>query len=617
MPMMIREAAMPDFDPTAEQKAVIDSWGSAMAVTAGAGTGKTTTLVAKCEKLLEMNPRARFCAVSFTEKSASDIKVKLSRRIRLAGEGGALSGHWVMTIHALCAAVIRQFPRESGFDGDESMLSDPEASALWSRAIEWLWLGTPSAAVDFALNTLLARESRKDLVGVLSRVKALAAFGAIESLDEIGRAGDRDSAALAAVSRALLSRYDSLKRRRGAMDFDDLEKGASRALCVAGVRNYFHRRFDLVLVDEFQDTNPVQASVISRLAKPDQSNLCVVGDPKQSIYRFRDADVSVFEEFCRKMPEKKSLTWNFRSRPGIIGFVNSTCEPLFQVSGMKYEKLEHRRPAQDSPAVTRLSDPSPRALAAWLSSCGKSSLGGTVLLMRRIRGNEKWLEALSAAGIPVAVGSGGLFWEDPRVREIMSLLKWWDNPQNRLSAAVFMRAPWVGVPDGTLDSWLSENQNLKQVFISAGGPVAQALAALDGRCVRPGELVLALLATEGIEMEIGAQALGLWHRAEELSSRGLGFSETVAHLARAMDECRRDRDVPPPAGSGQIAVLTIHGAKGLEFDRVVLVDFAPKPARARNAPLLFWDRLKGAYFAGRLADGERDKKNPVEALWRK
>src|SRR5437773_2588389 len=95
-----------------EQQEVIDTWGRGLAVMAGAGSGKTTTLVTKCEELLRRDPNARFAAVSFTEKSTSDLRAKLSQKMDLPK-----GGHWVMTIHGLCASIVRDFPREAGFDG--------------------------------------------------------------------------------------------------------------------------------------------------------------------------------------------------------------------------------------------------------------------------------------------------------------------------------------------------------------------------------------------------------------------------------------------------------------------------------------------------------------------
>ena len=189
------------------------------------------------------------------------------------------------------------------------------------------------------------------------------------------------------------------------------------------MREAFHRRFDLVLVDEFQDTNPLQARVIERFCRPGYTNLCIVGDPKQSIYRFRDADVSVFEDFCRRLPERHSLTWNFRSRPGIIEYANALCAPAFEAFGHAptsalvpeargRASLRRGRAARaHRPGRARGLDPGVRVRRGV-------PLEDMALLLRRIRGNEKWLKALTSAGIPIAVGSGGLFWEDPRVREL-------------------------------------------------------------------------------------------------------------------------------------------------------------------------------------------------------
>src|SRR4051812_29161042 len=124
-PMSHDSLAIPSsFSP--EQERVINSWGQGLAVLAGAGSGKTTTLVAKCMKLLERNPDARFIAVSFTERSASDIRAKLSLAFARQGVSTHLNQHWVMTIHGLCGAIIREYPREAGYEGEEAILAGPE-----------------------------------------------------------------------------------------------------------------------------------------------------------------------------------------------------------------------------------------------------------------------------------------------------------------------------------------------------------------------------------------------------------------------------------------------------------------------------------------------------------
>lgn len=604
---------MNSFSP--EQREVIDTWGLGMAVLAGAGSGKTTTLVAKCCRLVELKPEAKFAAVSFTERSASDLRSKLSQSLLRNSGSGSFSQHWVMTIHGLCGAVIREYPREAGFEGEEVILAEHEGNRIWEQAIESLWLDDLPDEVLVQLDVLLNRENRNGIAYLLKRIKDLYSFGV---LDFLKNSSDPSTRALATVADFTLARYERIKKRQGVLDFNDLERGANQALQLESVRQVYHRRFEMVLVDEFQDTNPIQAGIILKLARPDLSNLCVVGDPKQSIYRFRDADVSVFEEFCSRLPVSRSLTWNFRSRAGIIHFTNQICEKTFQASEMKFEPLDPKReqPA-DQESVIRLDVKDPSDLARWIL---KQSEQGTALhemavLVRKVRGNEKWLRALTAAGIPIALGSGGFFWEEPRVRELVAFLKWWDNPGNSLSGGVFLRAPWMEISDSELDYWVKQDPTWQGPFFSSSHPIAEALRPFLSQKARPGELLLALLADQKREDELGSPLLSLWHKVEDLSSQGLDFHTIVSELQQAVQESRREREVPAPRNLGQLTVLTLHGAKGLEFPYVILIDFGAK-RRVADMPLLFWDRIHGAFLGARDESGDRDRKNPSEVKWR-
>ena len=509
-------------DLTSEQSAVVATWGRGQAVLAGAGSGKTTTLVVKCAELVKRNAEARFAAVSFTEKSASELREKLSARGLLDDDKGK---HLVTTIHGLCATVLREFPRLAGLDGEETVLTQPEAEVLWKQAIHSLWFGELQSEILEALELLLARESRAGLVSLLSRVKSLSGFGVLERMPD-----DIDSRALVRVAVYVLKRYENLKKRRGALDFDDLERAADKILEDTAVRKVFHRRFDLVLVDEFQDTNPVQARILWNFIRPDHSNVCVVGDPKQSIYRFRDADVTVFEEYCQRLEVRQSLTWNFRSRPAVIDFVNAACEPLFKVSELSYESLVPKRdPGSDADPVVRLNVKEPSGLVRWIRSEQAKGLplGDIAIILRKIRGNEKWLRPLVSSRIPLAIGSGGFFWEDPRVRECIAAMSWWDNSANTLSGSVFLRAPWMGIADETLDRWVLDDPTFHRPFFESDHVVAGLLRPYFGQAISPGDFLLKLLEFEPAELELGMALLSLWHRAEELSLGGLDFHQVV------------------------------------------------------------------------------------------
>lgn len=604
---------------TREQLAVLEASGVGIAVTAGAGAGKTSVLVEKCARLLSSRPDARICAVSFTERSAADLRLKLSRF--------DLSRHWVTTIHGLCGLILREFPEAAGVQGDERVLSEVEGQRLWNEAVERLWFDAREASDPEVaeLQQLLASEGKANLETLLIRMRELETAGALHA----ARASvDPRLRALAGVCERVIRSYRVLKERAGAMDFADLERFARTAMEDARVRSVLQRRFDLVLVDEFQDTNAVQAGILWGLARADLSNLCVVGDPKQSIYRFRDADVSLFDELCSRLPIKLSLTHNFRSHPMILEWVNQVCEPVFEAASLEYEALKPGRSVDGTAGtgstvpVLRLDIESEADLARHIlrEHAQGVPFEKMAILMRRIRGNERWIQALSRSGIPVAVGGGGLFWNDPRVLELVSLLKWWAHPGDEQAALTFLRAPWVGVGDGQLDGWLRgvSAEGRLDVFWQGEHPVARVLGRFRGRAARPAELLLALFSdpvTESLCRGLAQSLLGLVHRLDELSLQGLEFALVVSRIQSTIDSNKREKEVPPPVNRGVLPVLTIHASKGLEFERVYLVDLGAKP-RAQRMPQLFWDRGRGVFLPSRDERGDKMDEAPDFLEWK-
>ena len=598
-------AAELSFSP--EQQDVIQSWGRGQAVIAGAGCGKSTTLVEKCLELLRRNPKAKFCAVSFTDKSALDLEQKFSEKIP---DFIFNRSHWVKTIHGLCGMIVREHPEAAHMQGDERVLTSAEATRLWDQAMEWLWFESLPDPVGPALDRLLERESRDSVVKLINRVITLMGLGYREALDATT---DPDARALYQVAQFVRSKYERLKIRTGVIDFSDLEQKALLVLENESIRRLYQNRFDLVLVDEFQDTNWVQGQIISLFVKPDYSNLCVVGDPKQSIYRFRDADISVFEEFCRKLPVSQQLSKNFRSRPGIISFVNEFSRSVFENLELHYDPLHEGREKGDIPPIAIFPIETPRDLAQHLLNEKKSgkNLGDYAILMRKIRGNLQWLDALDDLDVPYVMSSGGFFWDDARVREMVALLKAWNDPSHRLSAAVFLRSPWLGLGDETVHRYMVNDELVMNQFLDSNHPLAIALAKLNPTQSSPMDVLRLMLFSDTAERELGVAWLGLVHRVQEWVATGMSFTEVVNQLERKCQTLERESEVPPPGGQGQVQVLTIHGSKGLEFPHVILTDFGKRP-KSSETPLLFSDRVRGIFLAHRDEDGDRLTKDPEE-----
>lgn len=598
---------------------------------AGAGCGKTTTLVAKCIRLLQLNPQARFCAVSFTEKSVKDLKANLAQKFQEHAQEGGPSfrphDHWVKTIHGLCYSIIQEFPEAAGLIGGERILMEDESRQWWRRSLEPLWSESDSGELDWALERLLAVYSRGTLEGHLAKLQGLQSFGIEEHMTTASPPLMQD---LWRVYQSVALRYQRAKQRLGALDFNDLEICALRALKHPRVQKYYQKRFDLVLVDEFQDTNPVQGQILQVFVRPDLSNLCIVGDPKQSIYRFRDADVSVFQDWVQRLPEKNLLTRNYRSVPGIIEFVNQVCEPLFAASELEYEPLIAERPKSEGAPlgevpVIRAEVDSVLDLPRYLQLLTQKgvALQDVVILARSVKKDTtaEYLNALEAAQIPYLFGSGGRFFSDPRVIELVALLRGWLTRENSLSQVAALRAPWIGVSDAELFQWKSNTDPVnyfESFFRNSSHPVAMTLKDwyLEAKPVRPGEILQALWGLESIPEEMLLTLATLWQKTESLSLQGRRFSEIVDQLQTWIDEEKIESDIPPPAQAGAVRILTVHASKGLQFPHVVLIDFE-KPARPDGKKDLLWNRREGLYLFARDSSGSKvdEAESPENSRW--
>jgi ATP-dependent exoDNAse (exonuclease V) beta subunit len=609
--------AVADFNE--QQRVIIDGFGQGQAVIAGAGCGKTTTLVAKCVKLLELKPKARFCAVSFTEKSVRDLKQSLAEKFQGHPKFNP-HDHWVKTIHGLCFAILQEFPEAAGLAGGEKILMEDEAARLWSRSLEPLWSEDGHEELNPAIERLLMIYSRDSLETLLSKLRSLEAFGVREWIERQSHSNPGESSVLVDLWRVFESvqlRFLRLKQRAGALDFNDLEVKALLALEQARVRSYYQKRFELVMVDEFQDTNPVQGRILEKFVRGDLSNLCIVGDPKQSIYRFRDADVTVFEDLTRNLPLKHPLSMNYRSRPAVIDFVNQICEPLFVASKLEYEPLiAHREPAEVAAPVRRVEVETPQDLAEYLWHRVQmgDALQDFVILARSVKKDQTlaYLEGLEAAGIPYLFGSGGRFFSDARVIELVAFLKGWLSKHNSLSQATALRAPWIQVADTDLLKWRDrgpENRNgdlFAGFFADSTHPVAQALRAeyQSRKPLRPGEILKILWGLPTMPDEMLLTLATLWQKVEDLSMQGRRFADIVQQLQEWVDREKIEADVPPPSQQGAVRVMTVHASKGLQFPHVVLIDFE-KPSKPDGRKDLIWNRREGVYLFARDELGKK------------
>ena len=606
-----------------QQQKIIGLFGEGQAVVAGAGCGKTTTLVAKCLALVkshrETGKEARFCAVSFTEKSVRDLKASLAKGFIEDGVPYDSKTHWVKTLHGLCSTILQEFPLQAGLQGGEKIILEDESSRLWERSLNLLWSQNDNQELTEAVGLLLETYSKSTLEGLLQKLRSLMSFGVDELIQ---KNFDRPEVkALWMVFESVYRRYQHFKMRDGGLDFNDLELKALQALKDPKVGQYYQKRFDLILVDEFQDTNPIQGKILEGFVRPGMTNLCIVGDPKQSIYRFRDADVSVFLDLTKKLPHRHLLDINYRSRPKIIEFVNRVCEPAFLASELDYEPLQPGRDLEAEPFanVTRLVTEDEYVLARFLKAQEQKGvdLSDYVILARSIKRDktQKFMNAMDTLQVPFILGSGGRFYSDPRVQELVAFLKGWVSPQNTLSQATALRAPWIGITDAKLLEW--KDHFFERFFAESDHPVAQSLReAFEKRMpVRPGQILEMLWKIEVLDDEMTLSLVSLWHKAEQLSSQGRRFEEVVQYFVRAIESEKIEKEIPPPAQKGTVRIMTVHASKGLQFPRVILLDFDGVYRSAASKMELIWDRKKGVHLFHRDEDGKKIKDDSVNMAW--
>ncbi|HTO68999.1 MAG TPA: UvrD-helicase domain-containing protein [Myxococcota bacterium] len=415
-------------------------------------------------------------------------------------------------------------------------------------------------------------------------------------------------------------------RRRGVLPFDALLVLARDLLAShPEVRRAVAERCRVLFLDEFQDTDPLQYEIVFLIAEPAGAaarpgSLFIVGDPKQAIYRFRGADIAAYEAAVERIlgspgAEQLVLTRNFRAVPELVVPLDALFQDVFAPPShsdeslrawVRYDGLEaHRAPARE-PRVLRWDigaaqsadaarELEARVIASWVArevGAGRFRFGDVALLLRALTDVHQYVRAFHALDVPIWVGRSLESERDPALQQLDALLRALANPADAPAVVGFLRSPLGGVPDAELarhatrarGRWLyttapvdsARVPNLARAFETLAGwharmqrePLARTLAALRDETPL---LALHASATDGARRVVDLSAMldRLVARASAAPERPLRY--WVDALER--EERRRSAEEPLP-DTDAVRVLSIHGAKGLEFDVVILADLA-------------------------------------------
>ncbi len=475
---------------------------------AAAGSGKTSVLVERFVAAVREDGIApgKILAITFTERAAGELRARVRGRLLALGDREAArdtEAAFVGTFHGFCARVLRAHPLAAGLDPEFSIIDEGLAGRLrelaFKAALRAFLAGEHTAAVDLLAaygvdrvrtmveqiyGELRSRGQRLPTLPVPHRVEGAAESPTGGAADDDGPHGpDRipdlqaqgDAIAACALLNELLKgyggAYEELKHGRGAVDFDDLELLARELLREReSIRSAWSDRFELLMVDEFQDTNARQLGILEAL---DRGNLFTVGDELQSIYGFRHADVSLFRERRAMLEERGGsllLTRNFRSREPLLDVVNavfaerfSTYTPLVagrvddpgepevellltNVRGWEEQAELAQAIAAGLPETQLWRQAEARLLAqrvAELVEQGHTRAGDVVVLLRASGDLEVFERALQLCGLRTLTAVG-TFWRHQQIGDLISYLRALANPLDEEALYSALASPLGG-----------------------------------------------------------------------------------------------------------------------------------------------------------------------------
>lgn len=470
-----------------------------------------------------------------------------------------------------------------------------------------------------------------------------------ETLDRQRRAGDPESMRRAAelglhvqrLAEGAARRYREAKRLRGVLDNDDLLTEAHRLLTAAELaaeREQVRGSIDVLLVDEFQDTDSVQSEIVRAIIGPHEATgdraLFCVGDFKQSIYRFRGAVPRVFQDLRERTPDEGRLTLaeNFRSQPAVLDFVNALFNGVF---GAAYAPLRATRPqGGPRPAVEFLWTPLPdergaraerraeaEAIAARLrelidagepivgekgGSARPARPGDFALLFRALGDVAPYEAALRDAGLPYYLVGGHAFYAQQEVFDVLNLVTAIRSECDEIALAGALRSPLFGLTDegllalaqrGGLAAGLfapSLPPDLTEADARVAAHARETLRALRREQDRVGaaELLRRAWDATGYDAALVGEFLGerklgnlekLHEQAREADAAGAGLAGLAARLAEFVRTPPKEALASTTALDADVVrLMTVHASKGLEFPIVVVPDLNRKAQEDRS-----------------------------------
>ena len=543
-------------------------------IIAGAGSGKTRVLTYRIAYLMQekkVNPY-NIMAITFTNKAAGEMRERVNE---IAGHGA--EAVWVSTFHSSCARILRRYIERLGYTSEFSIYDTDDSKKLIKDILA-------------DMNIDPKRYPPKRIQSRISYAK-----NHMISVDEMEKdSASYDDERIAQVYRA----YDEALYKNNALDFDDLLiKTVELFKKNPDVLEGYQDRLCYIMVDEYQDTNRIQFELVRLLASK-YRNLCVVGDDDQSIYKFRGADIRNILDFERVFSDAKviKLEQNYRSAGNILKGANS----VIKNNTEHKEKTLWTDKDDGEPIYTYVYqsgfDEAREVVSDIKRRSAHEELKSFAILYRTNAQSRLFEEQFVRNGIPYRLVGGVNFYSRKEIKDVLAYLKTIENGRDELSVRRVINIPKRGIGDKSIDKVREYAEQRDVTFFDALGEAQNipGLGRTGKKCeefslfIRKfrtlssqtpvDELIVRLLEETGYKEELRSEgtdeALDRLQNIDELITKAVDYAEKADEpsLSGFLQEVALVADIDSlDENADRVVMMTLHSAKGLEFDNVYLV----------------------------------------------
>ena len=545
-------------------------------ILAGAGSGKTRVLTHRTAYLIEekgVNPY-NILAITFTNKAAGEMRERIDAMVGYGSES-----IWVSTFHSTCVRILRRHIDRIGYDTNFTIYDADDSKTVMKDICKRLEIDTK---LYKERSLLAAISSAKDELVGPDRFAQQAAMSA-----------DYAKRRQAEVYRE----YQDVLKKNNALDFDDLiAKTVELLQSDPEVLDYYQERFRYIMVDEYQDTNTAQFTLI-RLLAGKYKNLCVVGDDDQSIYRFRGANIYNILNFEKHYPDALTikLEQNYRSTQNILDAANGVIannvgrkEKTLWTANDAGEKLDFKQfdtAQEEADYIAR----------DILAGKGRYGYGDCAVLYRTNAQSRLFEERFIISNIPYRIVGGVNFYARREIKDLLAYLKTIDNARDDLAVRRIINVPKRGIGATTLNrvadyaeaydisfyEALKRAEEIPSIGKSAAKirPFVNLIQVMRSKLphISISELLKEVIEETGYVRELEAEdtdeATSRIENIDELISKVVTYEESEEQptLAGFLEEVALVADIDSlDEGSEYVVLMTLHSAKGLEFPKVYL-----------------------------------------------